>query len=325
MPHPLTRRSLGLAMPILLVASRGRAQQPVTIRIGRNDYFELTGFAQYGGSLLRDLSAHQASATFSAPAGSFVALAPAFTAGHYDIVLTTASSIFPALIRSPNFKLFGTQRINDNHLHHVILAARDSAIRVPKDLEGRSIAVNRGGTGEYLLKLAVAKYGLDARRITPVYLAPPAAATAFASGQVEAWATFSSFAGNALGKNGARVIASGLDLDDKDDMVLLVTNAFLERYPALVSAVYQSLHAESERNARHPEEAVRALQQHLTLDPAVADYVREDLKDRPAITPITEEAIARFEDVARVYREIGTLKEAIDFRAHSVDVGRLGA
>jgi sulfonate transport system substrate-binding protein len=306
-----------------LALSAAQADNALTVHVGRNDYFELTGFAQYSGTLETGLAAKGVKVDFSAPAGSFAAIIPAFASGQYDIVLTTVSSIFGVLQKAPDFKIFATQRINTNDLHHVILVPKDSAIQKAADLQGHSIAVNKGGTGEYLLKLAVTKYNLDASKITAVYLPPAAAATAFTSGQVDAWATFSSFAGNAIGKSGARVIASGRDLGDEDDVILLVSNTFATSHPDVLRDIYDILHEESVADAANPQQTVELTGHHLRIDPTVADYLTKDLTGRPPLEPIDDAAVKRFEEVADVYRSLGVVQGPLDIKSYTIDVTKL--
>ncbi len=63
LPSPARRRVLkqislaSLAGPFSIASLTAAAQEPVTVRVARNDYFELTGFGQYSGSLEKDLAA----------------------------------------------------------------------------------------------------------------------------------------------------------------------------------------------------------------------------------------------------------------------------
>lgn len=68
-----------------------------------------------------------------------------------------------------------------------IIARDDSGINKIEDLVGKSVAVNRSGLGEFLLVAALEKHKVDRAAVKFVYLNPPDAAPALASGKVDAW------------------------------------------------------------------------------------------------------------------------------------------
>ena len=72
-----------------------------------------------------------------------------------------------------------------------IIAKDDSGINRVEDLVGKSVAVNRSGLGEFLLVAALEKHKVDRSQVKFVYLNPPDAAPALASGKVDAWAMWS--------------------------------------------------------------------------------------------------------------------------------------
>jgi len=55
---------------------------------------------------------------------------------------------------------------------------------------GKSVVVNRSGLGEFLLVAALEKHEVDRAKVKFVYLNPPDAAPALASGKVDAWSTW---------------------------------------------------------------------------------------------------------------------------------------
>ncbi len=73
-----------------------------------------------------------------------------------------------------------------------IIVKDSSGINSVPDLVGKSVAVNRSGVAEFLLVAALEKYHVDRSKVKVVFLNPPEAAPAFGSGQVDAWAMWSS-------------------------------------------------------------------------------------------------------------------------------------
>jgi sulfonate transport system substrate-binding protein len=80
-----------------------------------------------------------------------------------------------------------------NGLGEAIIAKADSGIATVADLAGKRVAVGRGTSAHNLLVAALEANGLSLDDVTPEYLAPADAASAFASGSVDAWSIWDPF------------------------------------------------------------------------------------------------------------------------------------
>jgi len=127
-----------------------------------------------------------------------------------------------------------------------IVARDDSGINRVEDLVGKSVAVNRSGLGEFLLVAALEKHRIDRSAVKFVYLNPPDAAPALASGKVDAWSMWSPGVDIArLDYKAHDIFLEGRDLDFQIDYSsYLTTRKFATDNPALVRAVNAAFRVE---------------------------------------------------------------------------------
>jgi sulfonate transport system substrate-binding protein len=127
-----------------------------------------------------------------------------------------------------------------------IIARDDSGINKVEDLVGKSVAVNRSGLGEFLLVAALEKHKVDRSQVKFVYLNPPDAAPALASGKVDAWSMWSPGVDIArLEYKAHDIFLEGRDLDFQIDYTsYLTTRKFATDNPAIVRAVNDAFRAE---------------------------------------------------------------------------------
>ncbi|UWU75970.1 NrtA/SsuA/CpmA family ABC transporter substrate-binding protein [Bradyrhizobium huanghuaihaiense] len=127
-----------------------------------------------------------------------------------------------------------------------IIAKDDSGINRIEDLVGKSVAVNRSGLGEFLLVAALEKHKVDRSAVKFVYLNPPDAAPALASGKVDAWSMWSPGVDIArLEYKAHDIFLEGRDLDFQIDYTsYLTTRKFATENPALVRAVNDAFRSE---------------------------------------------------------------------------------
>ena len=138
-----------------------------------------------------------------------------------------------------------------------IIAKDDSGINKVEDLVGKSVAVNRSGLGEFLLVAALEKHKVDRSAVKFVYLNPPDAAPAFASGKVDAWSMWSPGVDIArLEYKAHDIFLEGRDLEFQIDYTsYLTTRKFATDNPALVRAVNDAFRAEGKWISENSKEA----------------------------------------------------------------------
>jgi sulfonate transport system substrate-binding protein len=138
-----------------------------------------------------------------------------------------------------------------------IIAKDDSGINRIEDLIGKSVAVNRSGLGEFLLVAALEKHKIDRSAVKFIYLNPPDAAPALASGKVDAWSMWSPGVDIArLNYKAHDLFLEGRDLDFQIDYTsYLTTRKFATDNPALVRAVNDAFHTEGKWVSENSKEA----------------------------------------------------------------------
>jgi sulfonate transport system substrate-binding protein len=138
-----------------------------------------------------------------------------------------------------------------------IIAKDDSGINKVEDLVGKSVAVNRSGLGEFLLVAALEKHKVDRSTVKFVYLNPPDAAPALASGKVDAWSMWSPGVDIArLEYKAHDIFLEGRDLEFQIDYTsYLTTRKFATDNPALVRAVNDAFRAEGKWISENSKEA----------------------------------------------------------------------
>jgi sulfonate transport system substrate-binding protein len=138
-----------------------------------------------------------------------------------------------------------------------IIAKDDSGINKVEDLVGKSVAVNRSGLGEFLLVAALEKYKIDRSAVKIVYLNPPDAAPALASGKVDAWSMWSPGVDIArLEYKAHDIFLEGRDLEFQIDYTsYLTTRKFATDNPALVRAVNDAFRTEGKWISENSKEA----------------------------------------------------------------------
>ncbi|WP_316159977.1 NrtA/SsuA/CpmA family ABC transporter substrate-binding protein [Bradyrhizobium sp. SZCCHNRI20481] len=138
-----------------------------------------------------------------------------------------------------------------------IIARDDSGINKLEDLVGKSVAVNRSGLGEFLLVAALEKHKVDRSKVKFVYLNPPDAAPALASGKVDAWSMWSPGVDIArLDYKAHDIFLEGRDLEFQIDYTsYLTTRKFATENPALVRAVDDAFRAEGKWISENSKDA----------------------------------------------------------------------
>jgi sulfonate transport system substrate-binding protein len=164
-----------------------------------------------------------------------------------------------------------------------IIAKDDSGINRIEDLVGKSVAVNRSGLGEFLLVAALEKHKIERSAVKFVYLNPPDAAPALASGKVDAWSMWSPGVDIArLEYKAHDLFLEGRDLDFQIDYTsYLTTRKFATDNPALVRAVNDAFRAEGKWISENSKDAEYIAQKAGKYSDQVRDqFIAMDRKYR---------------------------------------------
>ncbi|MFE1908616.1 ABC transporter substrate-binding protein [Streptomyces gardneri] len=303
-------------------ASKG-AGGTVTVRIPDPGNAGVLARGKKDGSLDKALAAVGAKVAWTGSAGPFAPAAQAMNADQLDIATGSITSGITSLSQSPGFAFFTAT--DPDPVGEGILVREGSDITSVADLAGRKVAVNKGGTGEYLLLKALARAGVPADKVERVYLRPDQTAAVFNAGQVDAWAVWSTYAVAEIGSGKAHFVADGTAIGSDNYSLNAVRSDFATQHPEVVKALYRYLH---ENSAKEKSDPAAYLNVFTDAGPTAvngkAKEVQIDFTRRGGtVDPIGAEDIKRFETVARFYADQKVTPNKVDIAAHLLDIEKL--
>ncbi|MFI9208184.1 ABC transporter substrate-binding protein [Streptomyces sp. NPDC053253] len=303
-------------------ASKG-AKGTVTVRIPDPGNAGVLARGKKDGSLDKALAAVGAEVAWTGSAGPFAPAAQAMNADQLDIATGSITSGITSLSQSPGFAFFTAT--DPDPVGEGILVREGSDIASVKDLVGRKVAVNKGGTGEYLLLKALARAGVPADKVERVYLRPDQTAAVFNAGQVDAWAVWSTYAVAEIGSGKAHFVADGTAIGSDNYSLNAVRSEFAEQHPEVVKALYRYLHANSAKEKRDPAAYLNVF---TDAGPTAVNGKAKEVqigftREGGTVDPIGPEDIKRFETVARFYADQKVTPNKVDIAAHLLDIEKL--
>lgn len=228
-----------------------------------------------------------------------------FSTGELDVSEGAFSPVVGALSKDVDLRIVAAAEQGGQDQSGIV-ARPDSGIDSVEDLEGRRVAVNPAAKGEYLTLLALEEAGVPVDSVERVPLQIKDGASAFSTGQVDAWASFNAPYQEAKA-NGAVEIVTEEDLDSQDRKVLLVRGSVAQERPDVVAAFLATLQDLVIRQAAEPEDFQNVF---TSSGPTALSGTR--LEDAVAVgrqalppTPPGADEAAALEAVSRVFTEYG--------------------
>jgi sulfonate transport system substrate-binding protein len=299
-------------------ATARAADPPVALRIGYLKGTNDLTLAKAHGSLEKALEPLGVMVSW---AGPFAASAPAVEAmngGAIDITGGSSTSFITSRAGGVKLVMFAYQPQSAGDEGIVVRA--DSTLRDVADLQGRTVAVNRGGTGEYLLVRALNRANVPVERVTRAYLAPPDSSSALIGGHVDAWATWDPFISVVLQNGSARILADGEQVGSENAVAFFVSRSFLQAHRAVVAEVFDVLRAENTWARAHRQEAGDIWVRELGLPAAVAVRLGEYNTD--PLGPVGPEETRHIEHIADWYVENRIIPIRPDIASFVTDITR---
>lgn len=283
-----------------------------TVRVGPLQDPNYLSLTHYAGSLEQTVEAAGGRVEWAPAFSAFAPTAEALRGGSIDIGSGSSTSFLSGLGGQDDLVVFAVER--DSGLGQGIVAR--SNIASVKDLAGRSVAVNRGGTGEYLLRLALRKHGVDPSTVDIRYLAPTEGLTAFTQGHVDAWAVWDQFFATGQTVPGAKVLVTGHDIGSLNRIVHVTTRAFAQANPRLLRAAYDALVRESDA-ARSDNSRIA----DLAAKQGVPDEVVKAIRAVPpaTIAPANGALVEEFRRITDFYTETGLGAKPVDVERTVID------
>ncbi|WP_370024979.1 ABC transporter substrate-binding protein [Planotetraspora sp. GP83] len=268
-------------------------------------------YAKREGILEKRLAAVGASVEWGGNYASFTATFDAVRSNSINLLQGAISPALGYLANGKDIKIFSVaDSVTDPAAPQTdgLVVPPTSPIKGVKDLVGKQVAVNKGGKGEYLLLLALEQAGVPVDQVKRVYLNPDQAASAFATGKVDAWWAIVRAYPEVVAK-GARVLVHGRDLPDRDLTIYAARTDLLQQHPDAVRVFLQVLQELTEQSKKEPEKFQNVF---LSQGPTAVSGPRlevEIAKTRSATIPraITQADYKYISDVAAVFRKYGVL------------------
>lgn len=299
-------------------SSTGEAAQAGELRVGPLSTQNTLTLTQASGLLADHLQDAGGSVTFSTPFAAFSPAAEALAARQVDMSSGSSTAMIAALQGNPDLVVFAVE-MNDNDTQGIVATA-DSGITTIAELAGRSVAVNQGGTGDYILRTALDSQGMTIDDVKPVYLGPADAATAFSSGQVDAWATWDQFLATAQQLEGTVTVTLAKDIDAANRTVHVVSQAYLDADPSGVKAAYEALVEQAAEVVADPS---------ILVDAYTTAGASQEIADAlgkltpPSIVPADAAFLTEFQRVADFYASQGLTPGPTDVSSAVVDATTL--
>jgi sulfonate transport system substrate-binding protein len=285
--------------------------EEITIKLlnpGNHGYF---AYAKKSGLLEEELAKVNAKVEWVDGPGAFSANLDAMKAGNITAAQAAVSPVVGALIAGLDFRIFAIAPPSEAKSAGIVARA-DSGIESIEDLVGKKVAVNPAAHGEYILLKALEEAGVPFDEVERVPIQPPDAAAAFASGSVDAWATFNTFFTGALA-NGATLLAYEADLESDDTGIISASVEQLERNPAAFKVIVDVYNQLVEEGHTEPEKFQNVIDQSgpTAVSGAQLEQQIEDTRVTPLIELASPEGIARVQGVLDIFAEAGVLQKTV--------------
>jgi sulfonate transport system substrate-binding protein len=232
----------------------------------------------------------------------------AFAGGRLDFGATGDQPAIQA--RANNIDLKAISVYASGYRSYGLVVPPGSAIRSPKDLKGKKVAITVGSVGHQLLYLYLKSVGLTVKDVHLVNLQPSDMKAALATRNVDAVVTWEPFISTfESDKVGVHVLdAKGI----KNVVnVTLVSGSFAKEYPDVVKRILK-VHARAEKWIRdNPKKTVELVAKETGFKPDVlAEFIAKTNFD----IRLTDVAVGSIFDTARFLRDNNVIRKEVDIR-----------
>jgi sulfonate transport system substrate-binding protein len=192
-----------------------------------------------------------------------------------------------------------------------IVVPAASPIHDVAGLAGKKVAVAKASSAHNLLVAALESVKLPWTAITPVYLAPPDAASAFARGAVDAWSIWDPFFAIAELKQKARPLPLDRTVTTQNSF-FLVNRDFAAKHPDVVAAVNGAVAKATTWADQHRDQVAAILSEASGVD--LAAEQRSVNRAEFTFGPLSDDVVAQQQAVADRFQRLGLIPAPIRVR-----------
>ncbi len=235
----------------------------------------------------------------------------AMGAGSVDVGFSNVVSLI--LIRSSglDFVAFaGGPTEDENHKEHAIMVAKNSSISSPKDLEGKTIAINTfKNIDEAFVKEYLVMNGIDLNKVNFITIPFPQMEAALLSGQIQAAATIEPFVTAALQNGKSRVLTYNyIEVQPVTEISTYVARKeWIEKNSLLAKDFADALNKAADYANGHPDETKEIVSKYAKIDPQLAKAMALPVFSR-------ELSIERLDSMKSMLIRRGILNKDIDIK-----------
>lgn len=313
-------RSAAVALTMLtawaLAATAACAVEPVVVRIAFLRSPEPMSVVRLNGTLEKRLAPLGVKVEWVGPFSAYAPAAEGLNAGVIDMSTGSSTSALSSFAGDAPLTLFAYQW--DAGDTAGIVVRRNSLIHSLADLAGHTVAVNRGGSGDYNLAKALEVAGVPSDKVRRAYLTPPDSAAAFAQNHVDAWSNWGMFWPVALTMYDAQVLSLARDFGSENAIVYVVRRAFADAHSDIVREVLKELDESAQWAREHRDGAAKLWEAEFKLTPPVARLFASYDMANPVVVGEREQAALRHLNQWMVDQKI--LKDPIPVEKHVFSV-----
>jgi sulfonate transport system substrate-binding protein len=196
-----------------------------------------------------------------------------------------------------------------------IVVPKDSPLRKPADLRGRSVAVAQGSSAHYQLIASLKKAGLSLGDVQLKLLQPADALAAFSRGRVDAWAVWDPYTSQVLRTPGTRVLTTGEGVTNGLSFQVTSPGTLGDRAKSQAIGDYLTrLERAQAWVFKHPEEWAKVWAKETGLPYEVAlDAVKRSYGTRVPVA-LDDAAVASEQKIADTFAELGLIPRKFAFK-----------
>ncbi|MDC7335857.1 ABC transporter substrate-binding protein [Streptomyces lydicus] len=239
-------------------------------------------------------------------------LLEAVNAGAVDIgAVGNTPPVFAAAAKSKIKVIAGAHSRSDGE---AILVKKDSPLKNPAQLKGKSIAVAQGSSANYQLVASLRKAGLTPKDVTLNYLQPADALAAFTRGKVDAWAVWDPYTSQALDQADARVLTTGQGLVNGLSFQVAAPAALDDKKKAAALKDYTArLRRAQNWVFKHPDAWAKAWAKETGLPQKVALDAVKRTRGTAVTVAVDKAAVASEQQIVDTFAKLKLIPRTFDF------------